>query len=77
MQFTNPAGYVADAAQVGLEVIGHKKMGEDVGLYGNIGTGAVAGAIVAGPLGAIVGACMGCGTWLIGEAVGRAVEKTL
>ena len=77
MKFTNPAGYAADIAQVGLEATGHKEAGQVVGLWGNIGTAAVAGGVIAGPPGAILGACLGCGTWIIGEAVGLTVENKL
>ena len=77
LKFTNPAGMLADAAQVGLEVTGHKDIGKQVGLWGNIGTGAMAGTVVGGPVGAPIGALVGLGTWVIGEAVGLAVEKTL
>ena len=68
---------VADLAQFGLEATGHKSIGKKVGLWGNIGTGAGTGAVIGGPLGATVGALVGLGTWIIGEGVGRAVEKTL
>lgn len=77
LKFTNPAGMIADAAQIGFEATGHKKVGESVGLLGNIGTGAVAFGVVGGPVGACIGAFVGLGTWVIGEAVGNAVEKTL
>ena len=77
MKITNPAGYVADVAQAGLEVTGHEEMGKAVGLLGNIGTATVAGGVIGGPPGAILGACFGFGSWVIGEAVGRAVENKL
>ena len=68
---------VADVAQAGLEVTGHGEIGRKVGMWGNIGTGAVAGATIGGPVGAPVGALVGLGTWVIGEAVGLAVEEML
>ena len=77
LKLTNPAGMVADAAQLGLEITGHKEISKKVGLWGNIGTGAVAGGVIGGPVGAPIGALVGLGTWLIGEAVGQAVEERL
>ena len=77
LKFTNPAGMVADAAQAGLEVTGHREIGRKVGMWGNIGTGAVAGTAVGGPVGAPIGALVGLGTWLIGEAAGQAIEEML
>ena len=68
LNYTNPAGLVVDVAQVGLEVTGHREIGEQVGKWGNIGIGAVAGAALGGPVGAPIGALVGLGTWLIGEA---------
>lgn len=76
LKFTNPAGMVVDVAQAGLEVTGHREIGKTVGMWGNIGTGAVAGAALGGPVGAPVGALVGFGTWVIGEAVGLAIEDS-
>ena len=77
LKFTNPAGMVVDVAQAGLEITGHREIGKKLGMWGNVGTGAVAGAAVGGPLGAPIGALVGFGTWMIGEAVGLAIEDTL
>ena len=77
LKFTTVTGMVADVAQAGLEATGHKQIGQNVGKWGNIGTGAMAGAAVAGPVGAPIGALAGFGTWLIGEAAGQAVEHML
>ena len=73
----NPVGIICDVAQAGLEYAGYEAEGKSIGKWGNIGTGAWAGFAVGGPPGAVVGALAGFGTWVIGEAVGRAVDDTL
>ena len=77
LNIANPAGMVADVAQFGLEMTGHKEIGKNVGLWGNIGTGVMAGGVVGGPVGVPIGALVGLGTWLVGEAAGQAVEEKL
>ena len=77
LKFANPAGMVADVAQAGLEYTGHEEVGKKVGMWGNIGAGAMGGTAIGGPVGAPIGALAGFGIWLIGEAVGRAVEDVL
>ena len=74
VKVANPAAIVVDVAQFGLETAGYEKAGKTVGLMGNIGTGAVAGGVVAGPIGAAVGAAGGLVTWGIGEAAGSAIN---
>ena len=69
-----------DLAQCGLEVAGYKEVGKKVGMWGNIVTGVLAGAVATGsawPVGATVGALVGFGTWCIGEGFGQAVEELL
>ena len=73
----NPAGIAVDVAQAGLEFIGYEKIGRQVGMWGNIGTGAVTGVAIAGPVGAPIGALVGFGTWAIGEVFGEAIEDML
>ena len=48
-----------------------------MGLMGNIGAGALGGAAILGPAGAALGGLFGLGTWIIGEGVSHAVDKTL
>lgn len=75
--FTNSAGMVADITQAGLEVTGHREIGKKVGMWGNIGAGAVAGATGFGPVGAFIGALAAFGSWIIGEGVSRATQDNL
>ena len=77
LMVSNPAGFVADVAQLGCEVTGNKAVGKQVGLWGNIATGAATGGLVGGVVGAPVGALLGFASWAIGEAVGNAVENRL
>ena len=77
MKVTNPAGIIVDVTQAGLELAGYKKEGKAVGLLGNLGTGACTGFMVAGPVGATIGACASLGTWIVAEAAGNALETTL
>jgi len=79
-KYSNPAGLAADVAQCGLEALGYKKVGKQVGLWGNIATGAATGGVLTGPawpVGATVGALVAFGTWCIGEGAGQAVENAL
>lgn len=71
---TNPMAIVADVAQAGLEMAGHKEAGKAVGASGNIAAGAILGS-VAGPPGAAVGAMAGLGVWALGEGVGYVIGK--
>lgn len=71
LKYATAAGMVADAAQFGLELTGHEEIGKTVGMWGSIGTGAVAGAATGGPVGASLGALGGFGTWVIGEVIGE------
>lgn len=71
---SNPAGAVADLAQAGLELAGHKEVGKKVGFTGNAGGGAVAGFMVAGPVGAGLGAAAGTTVWFVGEVVGSVFD---
>ena len=77
LKYSNPAGIVADVAQIGCEAAGYKKVGRRIGVYGNIGAGALTGAAIGGPVGAPIGALVGLGTWVIGEGIGQAVEYSL
>ena len=72
---TNPAGIVADVAQVGFEVAGKPGAGKVVGSAGNIVGGAVTGSIVGGPVGALIGAAVAGGIWGVGELVGYAMGQ--
>ena len=69
----NPVGKVADLAQTGLEITGHKKAGQAVGVGGNMTIGAIAGGTVGGPPGALIGAAVASGVWVFGEVAGAAV----
>ena len=57
----HPLGYIADLAQLELEVTGHETAGKWVGALGNT----AAGFLAAGP----VGAAVGLGIWCLGETV--------
>lgn len=63
-----PIGVVADIAQAGLAVAGHKKVGKVVGASGNVTSGAAIDIVVGGPVGAGLGAV--AGVWFAGEVVG-------
>ena len=72
-------GIVADLAQAGLEVTGHKKAGKAIEVRGNVTFGAIAGGTVGGPPGAIIGGAVAAGgVWVFDEiastAVGAAVD---
>ena len=73
LKAANPVGYVADAAQLGLELVGQKKTGKFVGATGNVASGAMTGMAVGGPVGAAVGAFAGFGLWGAGELVGMLI----
>lgn len=64
---THPLGYVADAAQVLLEVFVNETAGKVVGAGGNILAGAISGYVVGGPPGAVIGGVFGFGIWGVGE----------
>ena len=69
-----------DLVQCGLEVAGYKEVGKKVGLWGNIITGVLGGAVATGsawPVGATVGALIGFGTWTFGEGFGQTMEEAL
>ena len=70
----NPVGIAADFTQEGLEMTGYKNAGKTVGSVGNISSGAVAGFLVGGPLGAAVGALTGAVLWGAGEVAVKLVE---
>ena len=73
----NPATLAVDVVQTGLEVTGHKEAGVAVGFLGSVGVGAVTGFACGGPVGAVIGSVTGLGSWIVGELVGEAVDKTL
>ena len=73
----NPATLAVDVVQTGLEITGHREAGMTVGFLGNIGTGAITGFMVAGPLGATIGATTCFASWFFGEIVAEAVDKSL
>ena len=78
--YSNPAGFVADCAQFGLETIGYQEIGKALGKWGNIGSALVTGVVYTGsawPVGASIGALVGLGTWIIGEGVGEGVVQAL
>ena len=66
----NPAGIVADVAQLGFEATGNKRAGRMVGLSGNVIAGVTAGGIVGGPAGAAVGGVASAALWGFGEMIG-------
>ena len=78
-----PIGIVADVAQIGLEVEGHKKIGKTVGATGNMASMAIVGAVVGSPLGGPVGSTVGAGVgatvgltlWAVGEGIGWLTDK--
>ena len=74
VKFSSPVSLAADAGQVGLEIVGCKKIGQCVGVGGNIVGGAMLGSI-AGPPGVAVGALCGFTVWIMGEAAGRVIDK--
>ena len=65
-----------DGVQFGLEYFGYTKAGINVGLFGNIAVGALTGYMKGKVVGGSKGAAVGFGTWVIGEAVGKAVGQT-
>ena len=75
VKVANPGSIAADFAQAGLEVAGYEEAGKTVGALGNIGTGAVAGAMIGGPVGAAIGGIAGLFTWTVGEVVGNAFSN--
>jgi len=77
LKVANPAGIVVDVAQTALEVTGHKEAGKIVGISGNIITGAVAGAMIGGPVGFSIRALGGFITYGIGQATSEVVQSML
>ena len=73
----NPLYMAVNTGQAVLELAGYKEEGKSLGLIGNIGTGMNSGFMVGGPTGASVGALVGFSTWVLGEAVDKALDKTL
>ena len=73
----NPLDIAVNTGQAVLELAGYKEEGKSFGLIGNIGTGMYSGFMVGGPAGASVRALVGFGTWVLGEAVDEALDKTL
>ena len=74
---TNPLDIAVNTGQAVLELAGYKEEGKSFGLIGNIGIGMYSGFMVGGPAGAGVGALVGFGTWVLGEAVNEALDKTV
>ena len=66
-----------DLTQAALESTGFEKEGKYVGMWGNIGTGAVIGFAAGGPIGVPGGVLLGFGRWLVGAAVGGALDDKL
>lgn len=64
----------ADLAQLGLEATGRKTEGQIVGAGGNIATAAIAGAMIGGPPGAIIGGGIGASIWIAGEGAGKVIN---
>ena len=73
----NPLDIAVNTGQAVLELAGYQEEGKSFGLIGNIGTGMYSGFMVGGPAGAGVGALVGFSTWILGEAVGETLDKTL
>ena len=73
----NPLDIIINTGQAVLELAGYKEGGKTFGLIGNIGTGMYSGFMVGGPVGASIGALVGFGKWVLGEAVNEALDKTL
>jgi hypothetical protein len=61
-------------AQAGLEEMGYNRVGKTVGATGSMAGGAMVG-FAAGPAGVAVGAAAGAGVWILGEIVGRLVDR--
>ena len=66
---SHPVGYIADGAQILLEVCGYEMAGKIVGAGGNVLGGVLAGFAAGGPPGAFLGGVMGLGIWATGEFV--------
>lgn len=73
----HPVGIAADIAQAVLEYTGHERIGKSVGVTGNIASGALLGAAVAGPPGAAIGLFGGFLVWGVGEVTGGLVERAI
>ena len=65
-----------DGVQFELKYFGYTKAGINVGLFGNIAIGALTCYMKGKFVGGSKGAAVGFGTWLIGEAIGKAVGQT-
>lgn len=70
-------GLVADLAQAGLEYYGYKKEGKAVGATGNMASGALLGAAIGGPPGAVIGAFGGFLIWGTGEVIGKVIDNSI
>ena len=68
---------IVDGVQCGLEYFEYTEVGKNVGSYGNIAVGATVGGNYAGVIGIAIGAILGFGIWVVGEAVGRGVNEIL
>lgn len=72
------AGVIADIIELVLKIIGYEGLRIQFGKWGNIGIGAIGGGMIGGiVVGASIGALVGFGIWVIGEALGRKIEQTL
>ena len=67
----NLVGVGSDLAQAGLEHAGYERVGKKVGAVGNMAGGAITGCMIAGPVGAGIGAVVGGSIWFAGEVVGK------
>ena len=72
----NLGGAVADIVQTVLECLGLPRTGKLIGASGNVLSGVVGGAGVAGLYGAILGAAISGGVWWFGELVGHKCQRS-
>lgn len=69
---------ITDMVEIGLKIIGYEELRKELGKWGNIGIGAIGGGMTGEIMvGAFIGASIGFGIWVIGEALGRKIEQTL
>ena len=71
----NPLDIAVNTGQAVLELAGYQEEGKSFGLIGNIGMDMYSGFMMAGLAGASIGALVGFGTWVLGEAVNEALDK--